>query len=171
MTKDKKILYGISIALCAALLAALLLCEWNGKIAAAILLTVFAVAICLLVRKRPSLSVNKKEVLLLSTIWGILFVVTVQIIGLVTASYKNPYFIKADTLLTTVLPLIAIIVASEIIRCVLLAQKSTAVNVLAFVACVMAEVLMLSGLAKITDFNHFMDLVGLTLFPAITGNL
>jgi hypothetical protein len=84
--------------------------------------------------------------------------------------YKNPYFVKPNILLNTALPLLIIIIGSEIIRGVLLAQNNKTVSVISFMICLVLEVLMFSAIPRITSFNKLMDLIGLTLFPALTSN-
>ena len=69
------------------------------------------------------------------------------------------------------LPITVIIVTTEILRAVLLAQKSKFASLMAFFTAVLAEALMLSNLVAITNFNKFMDLVGMTLFPAVIANV
>ena len=53
----------------------------------------------------------------------------------------------------------------------LLAQKNKIVDVVAYISCVIAEVLAYSNIAGINSFNNFMDLVGMTLFPAMCANV
>jgi hypothetical protein len=57
-----------------------------------------------------------------------------------------------------VLPLAVIIVAEELIRNVLLAQKSRFAGVIAFILCMLADVLAFSGIVGIENFNQFMNL-------------
>jgi signal peptidase I len=63
------------------------------------------------------------------------------------------------------------IVGSELIRRALLSSDSKLVSVLAFLSCTVAEVLMVSSLVGITTMNKFMDVVGMTLFPALSANV
>lgn len=171
MNKDKKVLYLISSIILAVLLSALFINVGSSKIVAACLLLPLAVITRTAIRKRASYSINKKEVFLLSTIIGVIYVVLVQLSGLYFGFYKNPYFVNSKLLLTAIIPLTIIIITTEIIRSTLLDQKNTFISVLAFLSCVIAEVLTFSNLTGITTVNSFMDLVGLTLFPAITANI
>ncbi len=170
MTKDKKVLYVISFFIFAVLFAALFVNVGSSKIVAACLLAPLTAATVLLVKKRRAFSINKKEVLLLCGIVAVLYVVLYQITGIFLQFYKNPYFVNPNLLLSTILPLAVIIISSEMIRTVLLAQNDKLVSLLAYVCCVLAEILAFSNLEGITSFNRFMDLVGLTLFPAVTAN-
>ena len=171
MNKDKKRLYIISSLILVLLLASLFVRVGNSKIVAVCVLIPMTPATCLLIKRRHSLSINKKEVLLLSIIISVLYVALYQMSGLALEFYENPYFVNTEKLLTIIIPTAIIIISTEIIRYVLLAQENKLVNIIAYLSCVTAEVLIFSNLAGITTFNRFMDLVGLTLLPAITGNI
>lgn len=171
VNNDKKKLYAISALFPALLLAALFVSVGNGKIIAACIMLPFAVIVCALIKKRRSVSINKKEVLLISIIAGVLSVIIVQMTGVVFEFYKNPYFVSKETLFTSVLPVAAVIVCSEIVRSVMLAQKNKLAKLSAFAICLIAELMTESVLRDIISFNRFMDLVGLTLFPAISANI
>ncbi|MBQ2999816.1 MAG: signal peptidase I [Clostridia bacterium] len=171
MNRDKKVILGLSIIIFAALALAFFVELGSSKIVAACLLLPLTVITVLFVRKRSSLSIQKKEVLLLSAIIGAMYALAIQLTGIFFGFHKNPYFVNVKILLTTVLPLVVIIVATELIRAVFLAQKNTFASVITYLSCVLAEILAFSNLAGITGFNQFMDLVGLTLFPALSANI
>lgn len=170
MTKDKKLLYIISLTIFAVLLITLFVDIGSSRIVAACLLLPIAAITAILIKKRSSLSIQKREVLLLMTVLAILFVIIKEFTGVYFKFYKNPYFINIEKLLKFVIPSIVIIIAVEIIRYVLLAQKNLFVDIITFISCVIAEVLMFSNISGIKSFNNFMDLVAMTLFPAIIGN-
>ena len=171
MNKDKKVLYVVSCMTFVALLILLLLPVQNNKIANACVLILLTVVTQLLVRKRTSYSISKREVLLVSIILSILYVALIELSGIKFGFYKNPYFANLNLILTTALPVAAIIVCSEIIRSTSLAQKNKFVSAVAFLSCLIADVLTFSNIAGITSLNRIMDLVGMVLFPAITSNL
>ena len=171
MAKDKKILYITSLIIFAVLLTALFIPVSNSKVLCACLLVALTAITLLAIRKRGSLSINKKEVLLLSVIIGVIYVVLLQITGVFFGYYINPYKMSLNVILTEMLPLALIIVCSELIRWVLLAQKNIPVSVIAYLSCVIAEALSYSTLVGIGGINRFMDLFGLTLFPALCANI
>lgn len=171
MTRDKKVLYILSSVAFAALLACFFLKFGDGKLLTAAVLLVLTVTSSLLIKKRGSLSINKREVLLLSAVIAVLYVILIQILGIYFRYYKNPYFVTKSIFLRNILPTVAIIVCSEILRRVLLAQNNRYADVMSYLTCVIAEVLSFSNIVGITNFNRFMDLVGLTLFPALSANV
>ena len=171
MNKDKKVLYTISIIAFAVLLVIFVVTARNSIIATAIAMALITPAVCFLIKKRSSLSINKREVLMLTTIVAALYVILMLIAGTFVTSYKNPYFVNVERLFELIIPSVIIIIASEIIRYVLLGQKNKFATIMSWLICVIAEVLMFSGIADFENFNHFMDLVGMTLFPAVSSNV
>ena len=172
MSKDKKILYATSFIIFAVFFS-LLFVDFgrSSKIAAALLLLPTTPAVCLLIKKRSLLSINKKEVLLLLTIIATLFAILMHMSGLFFEYYKNPYFVTLEILVKTILPLAAIIVGSEVIRYVLISQKNTVVSIIAYLTCAALEILMFSSIAGTDTFNKFMDMFGMTFFPALSANV
>ena len=171
MTKDKKVLYTTSLIIFAVFFAALFVDMGSSKIVAAILLLPITPAVCLVIKKRSSLSINKKEILLLSIIIPAIYAILLHISGMFFGYYKNPYFVTPQLLIKAIIPLAMIIIGSEIIRYVFLSQKNKLVSVIAFLICITLELLMFSSIPGIRSFNKFMDLVGMTLFPAISANI
>ena len=170
MTKDKKLLYATSLIIFAVFFASLFITVGSSKIIAAMLLLPAASAVCILIKKRSSLSINKREVILLLAVLAVFYVILTHMSGFLFGFYKNPYFVKPKILLNTTLPLFIIIVGSEIIRYVLLSQKNKFVSVISFMICLVLDILMFSSIPGIKSFNKLMDLVGLTLFPALSSN-
>ncbi|MBQ4111171.1 MAG: signal peptidase I [Clostridia bacterium] len=171
MNKDKRVLYAVSFTIFAALLWLLFVPMKSSRITTAILLLPIAALTRLLIRKRTSPSVHKREVLLVVSLVGILFVVLLHMSGLYFGYYRNPYFVNTAVLLKYILPLTAIIGATELIRATILAQKSKLASFLCFLSCVLIETLAVSSIARITSINRFMDVVGLALLPAISANI
>ena len=135
MTKDKKFLYTISIAAFAALLTIFILTARNSNILTAAAMALITPLVCLLIRKRATVSINKKEALLLTTVVAVLYVILILIAGTFSTSYINPYFVTSESLLRTVIPAAVIIITSEIIRFVFLSQKNTFATVLSWFIC------------------------------------
>ena len=171
MNKDKKILYLTSFISIAVLLIALFTVKSNGRLITATLLALITPAMCLLIKKRHTPTIAKKEVLLVTAIVAVLIAIATELSGEYFGYAKNPYFVNTSILLQHLLPLAVIIITVEIVRGVLLAQKNGLATLAAFVIGVVAELLAFSQPAGIQNFNQFMDLVGMTLFPAITANL
>ena len=171
MTKDKKVLYAISLIILAVFSIVMFVDIGSSKVVTALLLLPITPAVCLLIRKRSSLSINKKEVVLLSIVIAAIYAILLHVAGIGLGYYKNPYFVTPQIFVKVVIPLALITIGSEIIRYVLLSQKNKAVSFISFLICMVLDVLAFSSIPGINSFNKFMDLVGLTLFPALTANI
>ena len=171
MNRDKKAVYLVSLISLAVLFIVLITVKGDSRMIGACILAPMALANCLLIKKRSARSINKKDVLLLMTVLAVITSAGLEMTGIHFGFYKNPYFVNTSVLLRYVLPITVIIISTEIIRNVLTAQKSLAVNIIAFMICVIGEVFTVSTLADVLNFNIFMNVVGMTLLPAITANI
>lgn len=169
---DKRRLHISSLSILAVLLIALLVPQGeSGRIVAAILLLPGAAVIPLLIKKRNILSIHKNQVLLILSVIALVYVMIYYLTGLRFGFYKNPYRFSGTVFLRFILPITAVTVSTEVIRHVLMAQKEKTVWVICYLSCVIADMLICSTIPAVTSFNHFMDLVAGTLFPAILSNL
>ena len=171
MTRDKKILYTLSTTLVLVLLGALFLPRNSGRIITALLLAAFAIAVCYFVRKRPVLSINKRTVLLLMLAMGAVCLVIYYMTGVHFGFYKSSTPLTMRNFFRYILPISTIIITTEFIRYVFLAQEAKFMGAVTYVAGVLSEVLVFATLDSLTSFTRFMDLMGLYLFPAITANV
>ena len=171
MTRDKKILYASSFALVLTLLGALFLPRSSGRAITALILAVSAIAIFFLVKKRPILSINKNQVFWIMLAMGAVCLAVYYLTGGHFGFYKSSTPLSMGSFLRNILPITAIIIAVEIIRYILLAQKAKLMSLSAFAVGMLTEILIFSTLDYITTFNRFMDAIGLYALPAITANL
>ena len=171
MNTDKKKVLLVSFVTFVVLLTAFFLNVSYSKILTAILAGACAAMTFFVIKKRSALSISKREVLVLMTVVAVVYVVLKEATGIYFGFYKNPYFVDTERLLTGIIPTVVIIVASEVIRYVVLAQKNKIASVVVYLSCVLADVLIYSNVAGIINFNRFMDLFGLTLLPAISANV
>lgn len=171
MNTDRKNLYILTSVILVALSFILFLPINFTKVLTAVILTIFCVTTCLLIKKRGTLSFNKNEVLMLISIIGLLYIMIYYLSGLKFGFYKSLTRFSINSLFMNIIPIAMSIIAIEIIRNILLAQKNIVADIMTFITCILVEVLMFNNIRNINNFNQFMDLMGLTLFPAITFNL
>lgn len=169
MTRDKKILYALAALVVAGLLLILLFATGGGRTLAAIWLTAMAAAVLLLIRKRTAPSINRKTVLLITVTFMLLYFTVFYLSGLRFGFVKATVPFNLQTLTKRILPILLIIISSEIIRRILHTQESATASALAFLACLLSELAIAGGLHSVATLNTMMDMVGLTLFPAITA--
>ena len=171
MHTDRRVLYTVSLASLAILLVAFFIPDSSGRIVAALFLAPLAFATHYFVKKRSVYSYHKWTVLLLMGVIALLFLTLYYLSGFYFGFYRTGYVFDSYYILNFVLPIAVIIVTSEIIRSIFLAQNSRIADVLSYLVCILGEVMICSGLSGVRSFAQFMDVVGLTLFPAIFANL
>jgi signal peptidase len=142
----------------------------SRRIAAAILLLVPAVLMPIFVKKRSIYYITKDQVLLLMAVIALLYVMGYYLSGIPFGFYKNPYRLTFSNFFTVLLPTAAVIVFTEVIRYVTLAQRDKLSTVLCWLSCVIADMLLCSNLPSVTSFNRFMDLLAGAFFPAVIAN-
>ena len=169
---DRKVNLIASASLFAALLIALLLpIGESGRIFAAILLLPAAIVIPYFVKKRPILSINKNQVLLIITVIALLYVMLYYLSGTEFGYYQNPYRLTLSNFWRFFLPIAIIIVCTERVRYVLVAQKEFSTKALCYLSCVIADMLIVSNIPSVKSFNSFMDLVAGAVMPALLSQL
>ena len=124
MTDRRVILISSASVLAVLLLALILPLGESGRIVAAVLLIPFAVFVPLFIKKRSILSINKDQVLIIMSVVALVYVMAYYLTGLKFGFYKNPYRLTGSNFLKFFLPIAAIIVLTEIIRFVMMAQRS-----------------------------------------------
>ena len=170
---DKRKLYVVSISTISALLLIFLIpFDTAGRILAAIAIAIAAVISYLFIKKRPILSMNKNQVVLILTVVALVYLMLYYLSGLHFGFYNNPYALNLKLFVTFCVPTAVVIVASEVFRYVMRAQEDRWSDILSYLACVVAEITICSTVTVgLSSFSNFMDLVGETLFSAVMANL
>ena len=167
---DKRKLHIMSAAMLVALIISFFFVN-GGRILASVLLAISCSLFCIFIRKRGIPSYNWREVAMLLSVIAAVAVMLYYLTGLKFGFYRNGYGIRLEVVLKYILPIFAIIVATEIIRSIIRAQESVFADVISYLAFAFAEVLINYSLLQIFNFNNFMDVMGLVFFPALISNL
>lgn len=171
MTKDRKVLYTASLILVAVFLGVLFIPRSLIRSIAAAISAAAAVAIFFIIKKRAIYSINKQQVLLLTSVAGVLYLVAYYLTGIEYGFYRVRTPFSVATFFKFVLPIAVIIISTEIIRSILLAQKNKLSSTCSFIACILSELIIGAGLTGSIRFDRFMDIVALTLLPAVAANV
>ena len=132
---------------------------------------VATLAICVFIKKRSIHSFNKQQVFLILSVSAVLFIVVYYVFGL-SVGYTQLYSVfSLKTLFSLIIPIALIILSSEVIRSVLLAQKSVLTLCVAFTVGVLSEIFIAGGFIGLDSAYNWVDFFGMTVFPAITANV
>ena len=171
LTSDKKICYTVSLVTLTVLLLLLLIPTSFIRWSAAVALMVATLAICVFIKKRSIHSFNKQQVFLILSVSAVLFIVVYYVFGL-SVGYTQLYSVfSLKTLFSLIIPIALIILSSEVIRSVLLAQKSVLTLCVAFTVGVLSEIFIAGGFIGLDSAYNWVDFFGMTVFPAITANV
>ena len=171
MTSDRKKLLTVSISIFALLFVTLFFRASTGRILAAIVLSAFAAACLLLIKKRAILSINKNQVLLIFSVSGLLYITLYFLSATRVGFYLTGYYLTADTIFNYALPIGAIIVSLEIVRHVLVSQQAKFAVIIAYLISLIADVVIVTTIPEIDTTSELMDVLGVTLFSALIYNL
>ena len=171
MTKDRKILYTIPFVLLVLLSFSFLFPSSWYKWIVSIILVPVAIVSSVTICKRNILSINKKQVLLITSVTGILFIMIYYLTGLKYGFFRTLYPLSMKSVIQNIVPIVLSIIAMENIRYVICIQNKKLSNVIIFIACVLAEFLLLNDFRNFNTLKGFMNASALVLFPAVTCNL
>ena len=169
MNSDKKKLYVFMAVYIAVFLLVCFVQNKTSQIhALAVLSVVFAIGISYFIKKRNVHSLHKKQASLILTAFAVTSVALYYISG-VKFGYYNVK-VSYSSIWLYVIHIVAIIIGTEIIRSILLAQKNKLITAIAYVLCVAIDVLVLTQVNTFSSFDNFMDTLGLVILPCISAN-
>ncbi|MBE7061419.1 MAG: signal peptidase I [Clostridiales bacterium] len=139
-----------------------------GSLISAVFLGIYAFVVIFLFRKRNILSVYKRQVLLLLTVASVLLLVIFYVFGLAFGFNTRPemteYFFFTD-----IIPFVAIIIATEIIRNIFLGTNSKIAYVTMLLVGIVTELIVQMVTFNIT--SGVIYIVGMVIIPAVTTNV
>ncbi len=168
---DKRKVYIFSTVLFALLVILLFIPKDISRTVTAVLLVFSAVAALFFIKKRKIPSINRKTVAVLLFAIAGLSIVLYYLTGTRFGFLDNPYAASFGKSILYVLCVAASVVAMEIIRNVVVSQEDKLSLVLITLSGIAADVLISTKSVTAVNFNGFVDLLALVLFPAVTANL
>lgn len=171
MKLDKIKVYLVEFVLLAILSFALFVPNTLTRIELSILLGICAIIVWFGIRKRKTESIHSRKVTILYIIFAIIYLIGFYALGLYFGYYKATFQFGTWTLINRIIPTAAIIIASEIIRKVLLAQNTKYTSLLTFIAMVMVDLVVYVDIYSVLNYDKVVEVIGFTLFASIACNL
>ena len=170
MARDKKVLYTLSVVLFAILLLILFVGDFS-KVLGAVLMSVGMVLICFFVKKRTALSMYKGQVLIILIACALLYVMLLYLSSIKLGYINSFASLSPAILFKQTIPIIVLIISTEIIRRVLCAQEDKLSLAVCYLICVISEIIALNTSARFSSFNSIMNFLGIVVLPSIISNL
>ena len=172
ITSDRQMGYLVALPLLAASLLVLLIPGPYLLPIAALLFAIGGVLTLTFLKKSSIHSYNKGQVSFLVSVFVLVYLFLLYISGLHFGFVRSPRgWITFLTFVSRVIPIVAVVVATEMIRDKLIAQRLTAVTLISYIFGVASEVVCVSGIPAFTSPYQMTDFLGTTVFPALTANL
>ena len=171
LSKDKKLSIIVTLFVFAA--SALLLFLKNGYLiwVSAPSFLIMAAATCVFMKKRSIHSYNKNQVLMIVSVFAVLYLTLYYLLGLEYGFViSNKGVLSFASFFIYIVPTAVIIFASELTREVILAQPIKIATPIAYAVGVISELVCAEGIPVIRSAYQLADFFGLTLFPALTAS-
>ena len=171
MKKDKIKVYLLEFVLLAILSFALFVSNAYSRIILAGLLIIHAITTCFLIKKRKVESVDSKKVTTILIIFAIIYLIAFYVMGIYFGYYKAIIQFSSWTVLNYIVPISLIIISSEIIRNVLLAQNTKLSKLITFIIMVLIDLIIYTNIYNVNTYQDIIEVIGFTLFASIACNL
>lgn len=171
MKNDRLRLYILELLLLLFLFFALFVSNIFDKIFLAIILVIYATIVKVFIKKKNILSIYNKQVTILMIGFAVIYLITFYLLGLYFGYYEASVKISFWSLYKYIIPLILIIISSEIVRHTFLTLNNRSSKVLTFISLVLIDLIIYTSVYDITRFEDFFAVVGFILFASISCNL
>lgn len=144
------------------------------------IILIYMIFICLLLKRRKSTSIYKKQVTILMIIFALIYLGVFYLMGLFFGFKKAKITLSIWTVFRFIIPFTIIIISTEIIRKVFLSQdvkirvKSKQIDpslILTYIAVVLVDLVIYTGVYDLNNLNDFLKGVGFVLFASLSCNL
>lgn len=171
MKIDKLKIYIIEFILLSILSFALFVSNIFNKKIIAILILVCAIATWVTIKNKKVKSIDSKKVTIILVIFAIIYLIGFYLMGIYFGYYKAIVIFNLYTLTNFIIPTLIIIISSEVIRNVLIAQNVRFSKIVTFIIMVLIDLMIYSNIYTVDGYDEFVEIIGFTLFASIACNL
>lgn len=145
-----------------------------------IILLIYTIISSILLKKKNVDSIYKKNVNIVLIILAFVYISLFYLLGLYFGFVQSKVIFSLWTINRFIIPLTVIIISSEILRYKLLSQqinirlRTKKINIipyLTFMAMVLIDLLIYTGVYDLTNINDFLTALGFVLFASISCNM
>ena len=171
MNRDKLKVYILEFVICIIFFLTLFVSSTYLRAIVATLLVISFFVVKKLLYKRNTVSLYHKQVTILLGLLAVVFLLIFYMLGLYFGFGSSLIKFDLKTLSVIMIPTAAIIVISEIIRSIFLAEKSMISKVLTTIAMILIDLTLYTNMSQITTYDGFISIVSFSLLASIAGNL
>ena len=171
MKKDKLKVYVLEFIICIVFFFTLFVSSAYLRIIIAVITLVSLFISKKILHKRNIVSLYHKQVTILLGLLSVVFLLFFYILGLYFGFGSALVKFSLETLLIIIIPTVVIIVASEIVRSILLAEKSILSKLLATIGMILIDLTLYANMSQLTTFDGFITIISFSLLASIASNL
>ncbi len=171
MKPDKIKVYTLEFILLAILSFTLFVSKIYSRIILACLLTVCTVLTSSLLKKRNIVSVYAKKVNIMITFFAIIYLAGFYLMGLHFGYYRPAITFGYTTLIEHIIPIAIIILSSEMLRNILLAQNTKLTKPITYILMVIIDLLIYANIYSADTYTEIIEVIGFALFASLSCNL
>ena len=172
MKKDKLRVYLIEILLFIVLFLALFVSNIVTRKILALILTIFSIITFKVIKKKSIKSIYKNQVVWLMVGFGVIYLTSFYLMGIFFGYYEAAAKFGISTLIDFILPFTVIIIASEVIRKILLSQQKIKFsNAIVLIDMVLIDLIIYIGVYNLSDFEDMLTVLGFIFFASVACNL
>lgn len=171
MKPDKIKVYILEFLLLVILSFTLFVSKIYSRIILACLLAVCAIATSVFLKKRKVQSVHSKKVTIVLTVFAIIYLLGFYLMGLHFGYYRPYITFNYNILIQYIIPIAIIIISSEMMRNILLAQNTKFTKIMTFFVMVIVDLLIYNNIYNADSYDEIVEIIGFTFFSSVACNL
>lgn len=171
MKTDKIKVYVLEFVLLAILSFTLFVSNMYNRTTLAVLLILMSAATCFLLKKRKVESIHYRKVITLLIIFSIIYLIAFYLMGMYFGFYRATITFSTQTLMKYIVPTAIIIITSEIIRSVLLAQNTKFTKAITLAITVLIDLIIYVDIYSMNTFDQVVEVIGFSFFASVACNL
>ena len=171
MKSEKIKIYVIEIALIIFFLLAMIFNKVITRQILAIVLLVFMGITTLLIKTYKMDLTNKRQIILLLTGIGVIYVAVLYLIGIFAGFYNATVKLSLWSIWKYIIPYIVIIISSEMIRKKIVLKEDKISKIIILVIMVVLDVILTTNIYNLNTAKDYFTLVSFVIFASIANNL
>ncbi len=135
------------------------------------ILLCFTSIVCIIVRKKNNLYINKKQAGKVLILFGLVYVILLYFIGIFTGFYKSYYPLSINNFFYLIFPLSICIICLEILRSKFLTVSSKINKIFCIIPFILSDYILFASFYNLRVFNDFRDAVFIVVLSSISSNI
>ena len=180
MKKDKLKIYAFELLFIIFLFFAIFASNMFNRLTLAIILFIYTIVICGIFKNKKINSIYSKQIFIWMIIFAFIYVSLFYLMGLYYGFRHTKILFSIETLFKYIIPIMVIIISSEVIRKIFLMQNGKVrigklqVNlstILCYIMMVLIDFIVYNDIYTLSKLDDFLIALGFVLFASLSCNL